>query len=172
MKYPLFFYTLIIYYINHNLILFQPCLFLRHTVKQVAYIDVLTNLVIRARDDTSGKVRVSFPRLKDSGGKSSKHTMILYLGKKVAEKIGIHSNDKIKFYIALGEPRIWLLKKSNDDVGYKVLDLKRPSGKASDAYRIQMTWKDFTPDESEIPLRTVPHEIYEGGIKVDLQINK
>lgn len=123
----------------------------------------------RSRTDVSEKVRISFPQLKGSDDGAPKHTMILYLGKKIAEKVGINGSDKIKFFVDSENPRVWLIKKSDTDVGYKVLDLKRPSGKESDVYRIQMTWKEFQPSDAEIPLHEVEYKIYQGGIKVVLE---
>jgi hypothetical protein len=122
----------------------------------------------RSRADVSDMVRVSFPQLKSESTGQPKHTMILYLGKKVAEKVGIIASDKIKFYVDLDNPRIWLIKKSQNDVGYKLLDLKRLSGKAADAFRFQMTWKEFQPSEADISLHKVDYEIYQDGIKVIL----
>lgn len=122
----------------------------------------------RSRKDVSCVVRVSFPQLKGGTAETSKHTMILYLGKKIAEKVGIAANNKIKFFVDSTNPRVWLIKKSENDVGYKLLDLKRPSGKAADAFRFQMTWKEFRPTEMDISLHEVHSEIYQGGIKVIL----
>ncbi len=122
----------------------------------------------RSRADVSNMVRVSFPQLKGDGKGSPKHTMILYLGKKIAEKVGIHADGKIKFFVDSSNPRVWLIIKSQNDVGYKLLNLKRPSGKEADAFRFQMTWKEFQPTEADIPLHEVKYEIYQDGIKVTL----
>ena len=122
----------------------------------------------RAGSDVKDKIRVSFPYIRKDKEKHG-NTMIMYLGKDIAGKVGIHGNDKIKFFVDSSNSRIWLIKKAEDDVGYKVMDIERPSGKKSDTLRIQMTWKEFEPNESEIPVKTVKHELYEGGIRIFLQ---
>jgi hypothetical protein len=105
----------------------------------------------RSSLEISDKVRISFPTLKDK----SKHTMLMYLGKDVAGQIGIHGGDKIKFYVDQTNPRIWFIKKSNDDSGYKVLDIKSKKGKGSSTLRIQMTWQLqlFKPSADEVPVQ-------------------
>lgn len=117
----------------------------------------------RSKSDVRDIVRISFPKIKTG------NTMIMYIGKNIAEQIGIHGGEKVKFYVDDHNPRIWFFKKSDDDIGYKILDIDRPSGKKSDVVRMQMTWKEFKPEDDEISLRTVKHDFIDGGVRLILK---
>ncbi|WP_412758318.1 hypothetical protein [Legionella bozemanae] len=115
--------------------------------------------------NTRNMVRVSFPIMKRDKAAIG-NSLILYIGKDIASQIGLKGGDKIKFYVDSDNPRLWWVKKSDDGNGYKILDVKRKSGETGDTLRIQMTWKKFKPDESEIAVKTVTHDFYEGGIRI------
>lgn len=117
--------------------------------------------------NTKDKVRVAFQELKQK--KTKQHVgyaMLMYIGKDIAQKIGLHGGDRIRFYVDAVNPRIWFVKKSDSGVGYKVRDLKRNGGKSSDTLRVQLTWKEFVPTEIERSSRSVNYDLYEGGIRV------
>jgi bifunctional DNA-binding transcriptional regulator/antitoxin component of YhaV-PrlF toxin-antitoxin module len=121
----------------------------------------------RSTSDVSDVVRVSFQSFKEKNQEGFRYSMILYIGKKIAELLGIQGSDKIRFYVDSENPRVWLVKKSDNQTGYKTLDLKRKSGKTSDALRVQLSWKEFIPTEEEMSLRTLKYETAENGITID-----
>ncbi|HAT2123407.1 TPA: hypothetical protein JBB10_01485 [Legionella pneumophila subsp. pneumophila] len=115
---------------------------------------------ISASSNASNLIRVSFSKPL----KSKKFNINIYIGIHIAEKIGLKADEKIKFYIDEDNPRLWLIKKANDGVGYKVIDPKKT--KDSSSLRLQMGWDKYTPNEDEISVREVENDIYDGGIRI------
>lgn len=107
-------------------------------------------------------VRVSFSKIKATGT----FNLNIYIGKTVAQEYGFKSGDKIKFYVDEDNPRIWLLKKSTDGIGYSLIDATKD--KEGSVLRLQMGWRDkqFVPKDAERALREVEYGVYEGGLRI------
>lgn len=103
-------------------------------------------------------VRVSFPKIKSSG----KHNMNIYIGINIANKFDFKEGDKISFSVEEDNPRIWLLKKATNNVGYKLIGSK--TSKNLTSLRLQMTWKEYIPDAQEIPARKVRYDSYSDAL--------
>lgn len=115
---------------------------------------------IRASSNAVNIIRVSFSKMNKTGV----YNINIYIGINAAKKIGLKDSDKIKFYIDEDNPRLWLIKKADDEGGYKVIDPKK--SKDSVSLRLQMTWKKYIPDEKELSVREVTYDIYDGGIRI------
>lgn len=103
-------------------------------------------------------LKISFLKPK----KNRSYLMIMWMGKNIAEKIGIKGNDILKFYIHKDNQKIWFLKKSEDNKeGYKIRDISK------NTLRLDMLWEIFIPNEHENK-KLVKHEFFDDGIKVFL----
>ena len=125
----------------------------------------------QSRLNTKAIVRVSFPYIKVKSVNVKKvvgNSMTMYIGKEVADVINIQGGDRVKFFVDSRNPRIWFIKKSTDGIGYKVAELRRQTDRPAGCVRLHMTWNEFTPEDAEISLRTVKHEISDGGLKITL----
>lgn len=105
-------------------------------------------------------IRVSFPKIKAT----NKYNMNMYIGINVAHKLDFRDGDKISFNVDEDNPRIWLLKKAQDDVGFKLIDSTKNKDGAT--LRLQMTWNEYTPDPHETSVREVKHDMHLGGLRV------
>lgn len=114
-----------------------------------------------SKANVSSSIRASFPRT----GKDKKSNMLnMYIGIDIAKKFGFKDGDKISFNVDESNPRIWLLLKSEDGIGYTLIDSKK--GKGSTNLRMQMTWKEFIPDEKERPIKELKYDIHKGGLRI------
>lgn len=110
--------------------------------------------------NTLNTVRVSFPKVSATG----KHNMNMYIGMNIAKQLDFKDGDKISFSVDEDNHRIWLLKKSTDGVGYKLIDSTK--NKEATNLRMQMTWNEYMPTPKEIPVREVKHDMHAGGLRV------
>lgn len=115
--------------------------------------------------NTVNTVRISFPKVKATG----KHNLNIYIGMNVAHKLGLKDGDKISFSVDEDNPRIWLIKKAINDVGYKLIDSKK--NKDSTNLRLQLTWNEYTPDPQETAVREVKHDMHDGGLRIFAHLN-
>lgn len=115
--------------------------------------------------NTLNTVRVSFPKVKATG----KHNMNMYIGINIAKQLDFKDGDKISVSVDEDNPKIWLLKKSTDGVGYKLIDSTK--NKESTNLRMQMTWNEYVPTSQEIPVREVKYDMHAGGLRVFAHLN-
>ncbi|HAU3911421.1 TPA: hypothetical protein F7082_14930 [Legionella pneumophila] len=114
----------------------------------------------KSSSNRGSMVRASFSSVKSSGG----YNLNLYIGKNVAQSFGFKDGDKISFNIDEDNPRIWVLKKSVDGVGYTLVDGSK--NKTGEVLRLQLGWDEYEPDEKERPVREVKHGAGEGGLRI------
>lgn len=105
-------------------------------------------------------IRVSFPKIKAT----NKYIMNMYIGINIANKFDFKDGDKISFNVDEDNPRIWLLKKAPDDVGFKLIDSTK--GKNCMTLRLQMTWNEYIPESHEISVREVKYDMHLGGLRI------
>ena len=129
----------------------------------------LTPIKTMTTEDTSNIVRVSFNTRRNSRKEVIGNAALIYLGKGIAQKIGINEGDRVKLSVDTINPRVWLLQKATNDIGYKVLDVKRPGTQQVKSYRIQLTWREFVPTQDERTTREAKFDHYAGGIRIYLK---
>lgn len=110
--------------------------------------------------NTSDAVRVSFPKMISTG----KSNMSMYIGINIAKKLDFKDGDKISFSVDEDDPKIWLLKKALNNVGYKLRGSKQ--NKTLTNLRLQMIWRQYVPEAQETPVRDVKYDMYAGGLRV------
>lgn len=126
---------------------------------------------------TSSQVRLAYTlikyisnnedmRLKDGGY----YRVRIYIGKDLADKVGINDGDIVSFSYDEENKNIWLIKKGKK--GYKI----RQPGASKSAKCLLMSptlhEEFFTPEEGGLIPYEVHHEICDGGIKIDSSIIK
>ncbi len=112
---------------------------------------------VKTNTNTIKKIRIAFRKLKKS---IYKHSLTLYIGKEIADQIGIKPGDKITFSYNPENNKIWLLKKSIDGSGFTL-------GKQHECiFILQLTWDLFEPEDENLLIREVKHDIYENGIRI------
>lgn len=104
-------------------------------------------------------VRVSFSKVSATG----KYNLNVYIGGNVAKDYGLKDRDKISFNVDEDNPRIWLLKKATNGVGYTLMDSENKSGTV---LRLQMGWNEYKPEDREKSVREVKHGMYEGSLRI------
>jgi hypothetical protein len=81
------------------------------------------------------------------------------VGGKIFDKLSIKDGDKICFFFEEENKNIFLLKKSLDNIGYKV----RSHGHC---FTILMTWDLFPIPEECYSSREFDYDFYEGGVRI------
>lgn len=112
--------------------------------------------------DVKNKIRISFSDLTKTKKKTPKYTLTIYIGKTIADSLGINNGEKVSFSYEDTNKRIWLITKSSTDSGFTL-------GKQSDAcLKIQLTWQNdiFLPKEDDLYIRHVKHDFFKGGIRI------
>lgn len=119
---------------------------------------VTTPKKIKSTVEKIEKIRVSFLKLKNN---IPKYSLIIRIGKKIADQVGIKPGDKISFSYNPQNNKIWLLKKSTDNVGFTL-------GKQNESsFTLQLTWNIFKPEDKDLSsIRDVKHDIYDEGIRI------
>ncbi len=100
-------------------------------------------------------VRVAFSKINNRHS----HSIVIYLGKNLAKKIGLSAGYKVSVGYHKKNKRNIFLKKS--DYGFTLLEL---NGKSAPAFRIMFDWTIFTPKDDDFKLKEVRHEEIGGGI--------
>lgn len=88
--------------------------------------------------------------------------MRLSIGKDIADTLNFKKGQRINFSVDEDNTRVWLLKKSIDDYGFKI-----SQAKSSNNIMIQISiWKEYIPNQEEMKLRKVDYEFFDGGLMV------
>lgn len=117
--------------------------------------------------DTINCIRISFKKKEDK--KSNKNiSLTIYIGKNLAEKLGINGGDRLAFFYDDEDNRKWLIKKPLQGSGYKLIDANSAKSRVN-YLRMQLMFKipDFNLSEDDFIIRTVKHELLDGGILIN-----
>jgi hypothetical protein len=119
----------------------------------------------KIRGDIIDKIRISFSNLKKTKKNSSKYILTIYIGKTIADSLGINVGEKVVFSYEDTNKRIWLITKSNTDSGFT---LCKQSEKNDVSFKIQLTWPNgiFTPKDDDLYIRNVKHDFFKGGVRI------
>jgi len=109
---------------------------------------------------TSTKARESV-RIVFSKNKRTDESFVLtiYLGKKIAEKIGISKG--IKVAVGYDDNNVKRLFLKKDDIGYTATEI---SSKDSPSLRIMLQWQQFKPTDQDFLIKEVKYEFVDDGI--------
>ena len=105
-------------------------------------------------------IRVSFTKPKARNEtKDGIYTLTIYIGKNIANALNIKDGERVSIFHAKENPRIWLIKKAVSKKGYKLIGIKDKESGEFSAFKFQLTWKIFTPQENEMGMREVEFEL-------------
>ncbi|MDF3033145.1 MAG: hypothetical protein K0R76_99 [Alphaproteobacteria bacterium] len=130
----------------------------------MAFIE-LTPRKVASDSNSKSKVRIYFSRRKNKEEKTVGYALMIRIGIDLADKIGIKPGDKVSFSYDDENKRSWLIKKTNNLAGYTLGGRSNAS-----SFTLQLTWSLFEPEESELNIRYVVSDIYQGGIKIDARL--
>lgn len=119
----------------------------------------------RIKGDIIEKIRISFSNLKKTKKNKPKYILTIYIGKTIADRLGMKVGEKVSFSHEDTNRRIWLITKSNTDSGFT---LCKQSEKNNDSFKIQLTWPNgiFLPTEEDLCIRSVEHDFFNGGVRI------
>lgn len=110
-------------------------------------------------------IRISISKVSENeNGNLSSH-MIIIIGKNICDHIGINDGDIIKFFQNESDEKNFLIKKSDDGIGYKTS--KYPNRISGNSMKIQIRIKTFNNiDNIELykGLFPVNHEFFDDGV--------
>ena len=114
----------------------------------------------RREGRTSIPITYTFYKIKKT--KCDSHCIRISINKDICEKAGIKGADKVCFLYDEENPHIWLIKKSNSDAGYKIMELKN-----THRLRLQVSgWDLSIPQDRELRVVCAPYDYHEGGIRI------
>lgn len=115
-------------------------------------------------------VRISFKKTKkDTNLETGGLMLTIYLGKNITSKIGLNKESRILFFYDDKETRKWLIKPSQGNNGYKLVDAAGSNNTGSNYLRMQLTFKvpNFKLLDTDLTVREVKYEIQDGGIIIN-----
>ncbi len=117
--------------------------------------------------DAINCVRISFKKKEDKKTQNSNVSLTIYIGKSLAEKLRLKGGDRVSFFYDDENKKKWLIKKSSQTGGYKLVDTSVSGGRVN-YLRMQLTFKipEFSLSTNDFSIRTVEHEIVDDGIVI------
>lgn len=109
----------------------------------------------RRKKDSAKKVRILFAR-----AQNKYDNLLIFIGKTVADQVGLHQGDKVSFSYDNENNRTFLVKKSVKNLGFKL------SKHTNNIYKIQLAWDLSTLDDKDYVMKEVSYDIEQNGIKI------
>lgn len=100
--------------------------------------------------------------------KKNKYILFVYIGKEILDQMSCNIDDRTKFFIDESNPRLWLIKKSNNEEGFKIgkANSKSTNGRGF----ICITGLDpyiHLPSEQEMIIQSANYEISKDGLIIN-----